>query len=420
MTEQTVNDCPSGTCPNTTEHSDGANEELFDERRLRGRMNRIQHKILVLSGKGGVGKSSVAVNLAMSLALAGKKVGLLDADMHGPSVPKLLGLEQHSPIIKGDVLLPVEFEDKLKVMSLGFLLRGRSQAVIWRGPRKTGAIKQFLKDVDWGDLDFLVIDLPPGTGDEPLSICQLIENPTGAVVVTTPQEIALADVRRSINFCRQLATPVIGVVENMSGFACPHCGETTDIFKSGAGEAMAAEMNVPFLGRIPLDSEITRSCDSGRPFVCHHAQSETAKAFVRVAKPILEMSSPTRAKNDNEIKAKENGLVKIAIPVADGRLAMHFGHCEEFALIDVDTEKKAIIGQETIVAPPHQPGLLPPWLAERGANVIIAGGMGARAKELFAQQGIEVLTGAPAEAPETIANAYLNRTLVTGENVCDH
>ena len=412
--------CPSAGCPSEAGQHGMTEKEALDERRLRGRMSRIKRKILVLSGKGGVGKSTVAVNLAMSLALAGKKVGLLDADIHGPSIPKLLGLERLGPTVMGDSLLPVVFEDRLKVMSLGFFLSGASEAVIWRGPMKMGMIRQFLRDVEWGDLDFLVIDLPPGTGDEPLSVCQLIENPDGAVVVTTPQEVALADVRRSIDFCRQLNTPVIGVVENMSGFICPHCGKNTDVFKSGAGEAMAAEMNVPFLGKVPIDPDITRSCDSGRPFVQHYAQSNTAIAFARIAKPILEMDGVASSASPREFKMKENGLMKIAIPVAEGKLAMHFGHCEEFALIDVDTEKKTIIGQEMIVPPPHEPGLLPPWLAERGAKVIIAGGMGARAQQLFAQQGIEVRIGAPADDLQAIVHAFLDGSLKTGPNVCDH
>ena len=420
MTEKTDTDCKGQGC-----HDSACGGQAQEDRRLRDRMSRIKNKILVLSGKGGVGKSSIAVNLAMSLALAGKKVGLLDADIHGPSVPKLLGLEGCQPLVKGDSFLPVEFDNKLQVMSLGFLLPSATDAVIWRGPLKMSALKQLLQDVIWGDLDFLVIDLPPGTGDEPLSICQLIEKPDGVVIVTTPQEISLADVRRSINFCRQMDVPVIGVVENMSGFVCPHCEKTTDIFLSGAGEQMAKEMGVPFLGKIPIDPEITRSCDAGRPYVQHYAQQETAKAIARVVRPVLEMDGARANKNaekqlTDEKESKKNGSMRIAIPVAEGRLAMHFGHCEQFALIDVDTEKKCIVGKETVAAPAHQPGLLPPWLAERGANVIIAGGMGSRAQQLFAQQNIEVLTGAPAETPEEIAETYLNGLLVRGENICDH
>jgi Mrp family chromosome partitioning ATPase len=250
-----------------------------DQTQIRQRMAQIKHKILVLSGKGGVGKSTVAVNLAISLSLAGKRTGLLDIDIHGPSVPKILNLEGESVIGSEEALVPVEMGTLLKVMSIGFFLTSRDDAVIWRGPRKYHAIKQFLRDVAWGDLDFLIIDSPPGTGDEPLAIAQLLEKADGAVVVTTPQEVALSDVRRGITFCRKLELPVLGVLENMSGFVCPTCGQRADIFKSGGGESMAAAMNVPFLGRIPIDPQIVEACDSGRPYVDAYRQSQAAQAF---------------------------------------------------------------------------------------------------------------------------------------------
>jgi ATP-binding protein involved in chromosome partitioning len=269
-------------------------EDLEERRALRSRLCRIAHKILVLSGKGGVGKSTVAVNLAVSLARAGKRVGLLDVDLHGPSIPKMLRLEDHTVQVENDSLVPVQLGD-LKVMSIGFLLRGRDEPVIWRGPMKMGVIRQFLKDVAWGDLDYLIIDSPPGTGDEPLSVCQLIEGADGAVVVTTPQDVATADVRRSIGFCRALKLPVLGVVENMSGFVCPSCGRTTEIFKAGGGEAMAKEMGVPFLGRIPLDPAVGDACDRGDPRGVHAALQETVKAFGRIVTPLLNLPRPSGA-----------------------------------------------------------------------------------------------------------------------------
>jgi Mrp family chromosome partitioning ATPase len=234
---------------------------------LRRALARISHKFIVLSGKGGVGKSTVAVNLAFSLAEKNRMTGLLDIDIHGPSVPKLLGIEDKKPSGTAEgKIFPVDYSAYLKVISIGFLLQKPDDAVIWRGPLKYGIIKQFLNDVEWGDLDYLVIDSPPGTGDEPLSVCQLIENPDGAVIVTTPQDVSVIDVRKSISFCRQLNIPVLGVIENMSGFICPHCGKDTAIFKIGGGEEMARDMGVPFLGRIPLDAGITRSGDGGMPF----------------------------------------------------------------------------------------------------------------------------------------------------------
>jgi ATP-binding protein involved in chromosome partitioning len=261
-------------------------EDLHERQALQRRMCQIQHKLLVLSGKGGVGKSTVAVNLAVWLALQGKRVGLLDIDIHGPSVPKLLGLEG-APVHGGEQSIePVRWRE-LAVMSIGFLLRDEREAVIWRGPRKMGVIKQFLSDVEWGELDYLVVDAPPGTGDEPLSVCQLLAGADGAVIVTTPQEVALSAVRKSITFCRQLELPVLGVVENMSGYVCPKCGERSDIFSSGGGERMAREMRVPFLGRIPIDPRLGQACDQGQPFMQGQADSPTGRELGKVFASLL-------------------------------------------------------------------------------------------------------------------------------------
>jgi len=283
--------CESGTSNARMARPGEKPNEIEAREALHNCLSRIKHKVVVLSGKGGVGKSTVAVNLAVSLVLAGKRVGLLDVDFHGPSVPKMLGLE--GTPIQGEMgrMVPVEL-DGLKVMSIGFLLRDQDDAVIWRGPMKMRAINQFLKDVEWGDLDYLIVDAPPGTGDEPLSVCQLIEDADGAVVVTTPQDVAVAAVRKSITFCRQLKLPVLGVIENMSGLACPHCNKLIGVFKSGGGERMAREMNVPFLGRIPVDPAIGETCDAGKPYISAHVGSETAKAFACVVRPILELSGP--------------------------------------------------------------------------------------------------------------------------------
>lgn len=248
--------------------SDAASKDEEEKRQLRENLGKIGHKIVVLSGKGGVGKSTVAVNLAVSLAEKGFSVGLLDVDIHGPSVPKLLGLEDKKLAFDASgAILPVEYKDRLKVISVGFMLQSADEAVIWRGPLKYSLIRQFLKDVYWGALNYLIIDSPPGTGDEPLSVCQLIENPDGAVIVCTPQDVAILDVRKSIRFCKSLNMPVIGVIENMSGFTCPHCGKDVMIFSgNGGGPQMALDMEVPFLGKIPLLPEISRTGDSGAPF----------------------------------------------------------------------------------------------------------------------------------------------------------
>lgn len=278
---------PTGCAHGHKECLDQKREQEIEEQMLAQRLERIRHKILVLSGKGGVGKSTVAVNLALALAREGQRVGLLDVDIHGPSIPKMLRLEGEQLQVENETLLPPQIGD-LKVMSIGFACR-LEDAVIWRGPLKMGVIKQFLKDVDWGELDYLIIDSPPGTGDEPLSVCQLIPNATGAVIVTTPQEVALADVRRSVSFCRQLRLPILGVVENMSGFVCPKCGEVVNIFKSGGGEKMAESMTIPFLGRIPLDSRVVQAADEGRSIIQALESSETAQAFGNIVQTLHSM-----------------------------------------------------------------------------------------------------------------------------------
>jgi Mrp family chromosome partitioning ATPase/NifU-like protein involved in Fe-S cluster formation/predicted Fe-Mo cluster-binding NifX family protein len=558
-----------------------------DDLVLQNRLRQIRRRLMVLSGKGGVGKSTVAVNLALALASQGHRVGLLDVDIHGPSIPKLLGLEGAQLGADANGIFPLAFSENLKVISIGFLLQKLEDAVIWRGPMKYNIIQQFLRDVNWGPLDYLVVDSPPGTGDEPLAIAQLIGQPARALIVTTPQALAVADVRRSITFCRQLALPVAGVVENMSGLNCPHCGQPIPLFSSGGGQRLAEEMQVPFLGRIPFEPQIVAGGDCGRPFVLHLAESQSAKMFAEIVRqiavaepegspggptgqssveepvavhgsdstnpvmesrgeggaiphgfspvafeharhpanlgaledfnghaqitgpcgdtmefwlrvrdeqvqavsfvtngcmashaagsmttrlaegqtitaarqltqqrvldalgelpadgqhcallaantlraacedylnrePHLSAAPSTQATDDINTSVKTSNIMRIAIPVTNGRLSPHFGHCERFALFDVDPQTRAIKQRQELEAPPHQPGLLPGWLAARGVQMVIVGGIGHRAVELFAQQGVRVLAGAPTEAAEAIVSAYLGGSLQLGQNVCDH
>ena len=262
-------------------------EEIKEKIAIQHNISGIKHKIIVLSGKGGVGKSTVATNIAIALSQKGKKVGLIDVDIHGPSIPKMLGLEGAKLRGTEEGMLPVDYSDSLKVMSIGFILRDQKDAIIWRAPLKHSLIRQFLRDVRWEGLDYLIVDSPPGTGDEPLSVVQLLENADGAVIVTTPQDVALTDVKKAITFCRQVNLPIIGVVENMSGFVCPYCGKTADIFKSGGGEKLASEMGVPFLGRIPIEPKIVESGDSGKPYLQYYRDSETSRAFDTTIQPIL-------------------------------------------------------------------------------------------------------------------------------------
>ena len=381
----------------------------IDEAILKDRLSKIKNKVVVLSGKGGVGKSTVASNIAMSLALKGYKTGLLDVDIHGPSIPTILGLEGERLQNNGISILPLDYSDNLKVVSIGFLLENNDEPVIWRGPAKMGFIKQMMSEVEWGELDYLIVDCPPGTGDEPLSVIQLLEDGTGAVIVTTPQKLAITDVKKSVKVCEKLETPIIGVVENMSGFICKECNKTIEIFKSGGGEKMAHDMNVPFLGKIPLDPDIVEAGDTGKPFLRFYSETETAKIMENIIQPIIDFK-----------REKENGKMKIAIPTAQGKLCQHFGHCEIFTFIEVDEETKTIISKEEIVPPEHVPGIMPPWVKEQGASLVLAGGMGGRAQDLFIEQGLKIIVGCPSEAPEKVAMDYLNGTLVTGANGCDH
>jgi ATP-binding protein involved in chromosome partitioning len=250
----------------------------------------VKHVIMVLSGKGGVGKSTVSVNLAYALSAHGKKVGLLDLDMHGPNIPKMLGLEEHKLQVMGDRIEPVHVTGNLSVMSMAFLLPDTSTPIIWRGPMKMAAIQQFLAEVNWGTLDYLVVDLPPGTGDEALTIAQLAPNVRGAVIVTTPQDVATLDARKSAKFIEKLGLPVIGVIENMSGMLCPHCGGEIDLFGKGGGKKIAEELNVPFLGSIPLDIEMRKAGDEGRPFIIRRGDSPTWKSVDKVMEELIRVT----------------------------------------------------------------------------------------------------------------------------------
>ncbi len=253
--------------------------------KIEEKMAAIRHKIVIMSGKGGVGKTTVAGGLTIALARAGKGVGILDTDIHGPNVSLMLGLEGQRLGGHEETIEPLVTGDGVKAVSMANLLPNADTPVIWRGPAKLHAIRQFLSDVSWGNLDYLVIDSPPGTGDEPLTIAQSVPGLDGAVIVTTPQDMALLDSRKCINFAHQVNMPVIGIVENMSGMTCPHCGGKIEPFKTGGGERAAKEMNVPFLGPIPMDPYVVESSDRGAPFF--EPGSETAKAFDAIVENIV-------------------------------------------------------------------------------------------------------------------------------------
>ncbi len=261
---------------------------LSEKERIAENLQHVRNRLLVFSGKGGVGKTTVAVNIAAGLALRGRKVGLLDADIHGPNVPKMLGIEDtRFQMSHSGKILPMVSATGVRVVSITMFTQTPDTPVVWRGPLKMRAIAQFLTDVDWGELDWLVIDSPPGTGDEPLSVAQLIPS-TAALVVTTPQAVALLDSRKAVIFAQLLKLKILGVVENMSGLVCPHCGKEIELFGQGGGARMARELLVPLLGQIPVDPSIIKDSDSGRPFVNEHPDSQAAKVMMKIVDRIIE------------------------------------------------------------------------------------------------------------------------------------
>jgi ATP-binding protein involved in chromosome partitioning len=264
-------------------------KEYYQElQMLKLKMSKIKHKIAVISGKGGVGKSLVTVNLAMAFAIHGyiNAVGILDADIHGPSVPKMLGMKGRQLQVGPPGAFPVIGPMGIKVMSMEFLLPSDESPVIWRGPLKMAVIRQFLSEIVWGNLEFLFIDLPPGTGDEPLSVIQLLPELDGVIIVTIPSEVSTDVVKKAVTFARQVGAPIIGIIENMSGFNCPKCGAENNIFGSGGGEKIAEEMSVSFLGKIPIDSRISEDSDKGMPFIVEHMDTPAAKAFKDIVKKV--------------------------------------------------------------------------------------------------------------------------------------
>lgn len=265
-----------------------ANPQAQRENEIKSALGRIKHKFIIMSGKGGVGKTSTSVNLSLALASLGYRVGIMDVDLHGPDVPRMLGLSGMLELNANRKLRPMPYSDKLSAVSIESLTPTKDDAIIWRGPVKFSAIQQFIGDVEWGDLDFLLIDAPPGTGDEPLTVAQTISD-AKAIIVTTPQEVSLADVRKSINFCKIVKMEIFGLVENMSGFACPHCQSVIDLFGSGGGEKTAIAMGIPFLGKIPFDQQMVTCGDAGVSYQKEHANSPVTEAFIGVARKMSEL-----------------------------------------------------------------------------------------------------------------------------------
>lgn len=397
-------------------------QHAIQDAEIRERLKHIKNKLIVMSGKGGVGKSSVAAYLSVALARRGYKVGLMDVDLHGPSIPRLLGLKGNiQPSPHSNKAIPINYLPNMYVISIEVLMgENKDMATIWRGPLKIGVIRQFISDMEWSDLDYLIIDSPPGTGDEPLTVAQTIPD-AKALIVTTPQEISLADVRKSIDFCRKVNMEIMGLIENMSGFQCPHCGKSIELFKAHGGQIMAQKEHLRLLASLPIEPEVVSKGDAGDLGGLSDDQLPFTREFNKMVEQIEKLSVteetvPMKVRKETQ----ETDMEKLifAIPVADGKLSSHFGHCEHFVLIE--TENGKIKGKTIHTPPAHEPGVLPKWLHEKGAGVVLAGGMGSRAQDLFTQNGIKVITGAPMDSPESLVNQYLSDALVAGDNVCDH
>jgi len=264
-----------------SEHAMAAQDQI-----IKDSLSLVKHKFLVMSGKGGVGKTSVAANLAMALSRKGARVGLMDVDLHGPDIPRILGLKGVLEVSVDGRITPKPYSENLEVISVGSMAGDPDKAVTWRGPLKLQVIRRFISDVHWGMLDYLIIDSPPGTGDEPLTVAQTIPD-AKAIIVTTPQEMSLGDVRRSINFCKTVKMDLFGLIENMSGFVCPHCGKSIDLFGTGGGFKTAMAMNIPFLGRIPLDAKMVQCADAGEAYLEKYPNTEASKAYNQIVAKIM-------------------------------------------------------------------------------------------------------------------------------------
>jgi Mrp family chromosome partitioning ATPase/predicted Fe-Mo cluster-binding NifX family protein len=403
-----MTECPTGADPKTCgadpqtcpgcDPAHHAEEKEKEERTLARALKRIRHKLLVMSGKGGVGKSSVAVALALTLARRGHRVGLMDVDLHGPNVLRMLGLTEPLDLMHAQFPLPPDLFDTLRVISIEVLMRNREMAVIWRGPLKHQLIRQFLTEVQWGELDYLVIDAPPGTGDEPMSVAQTIPD-AQALIVTTPQEISLADVRKSLNFCQKIQMGVLGLVENMSGMRCPHCGQAVPLFPAGGGEKTARAAKVPFLGSLPFDPRVVEAADQGKLLELKEEDS----LFFKALRPMVDYLLKTLPLTP--VPRQEPGVMKFAVPVEGDRLPEKFGANTAFVLLKV--KNGAVVEKDTAAMPPGEPGGLPEWLEDLGVTHLIVPDLGEKARKLLVRKDIEVVPGAAGAVPEDLVEKYL-------------
>jgi Mrp family chromosome partitioning ATPase/predicted Fe-Mo cluster-binding NifX family protein len=369
------------------------------DKKLREQLSKIRHKILVMSGKGGVGKSTVAVNIAVGLSLQDFMVGLLDVDLHGPNVPKMLGARDLKLSRKPDGRLgAIKYSPNLKFLSIEPLLPSEDTAIIWRGPIKHSAIRQFIGDIDWGELDYLVIDSPPGTGDEPLTVAKTIPD-AYALIVTTPQEVSLIDVKKAIRFCQKIKLRILGVVENMSGFICPHCGKPVDIFKKGGGQKLADELGIRFLGRIPIDPRIVDTGDAGKPLIATYSESVTAKAFEELVRNIIV------ATEEMKKDILEERFMRVAIPISTpSKIETDSEKFELFALYDIENNKILV---KDVVKKAENQGLID-FLKEQVVTHVLLFDPSKELADFLSQNEIKVLvTDTSTESPDNLIEEYL-------------
>ncbi len=370
------------------------------DKKIREQLSKIKHKIMVMSGKGGVGKSTVAVNVAIGLSLQDFMVGLLDVDLHGPSIPKMLGARELKLSRRPDGKMgAIKYSPNLKFLSIEPLLPSEDTAVIWRGPIKHSAIRQFIGDIYWGELDYLVIDAPPGTGDEPLSVAKTIPD-AYALLVTTPQEVSLIDVKKSIKFCQKIKMRILGIVENMSGFICPHCGKPIDLFKKGGGQKLADELGLRFLGRIPVDPRIVDTGDVGKPVIAAYPESVTAKAFEELVRNIIAATEEMRR------DVLEERFMRIAIPVGTPptKIEVDPAKFDLFAIYDVENGKVLV---KDVVKKPENQDILD-FLKEQVATHVILFDPPKELADYLSENEIRVLvTDSSQESPDALVDDYL-------------
>lgn len=370
-----------------------------EDKKVREQLSKIKYKILVMSGKGGVGKSTVAVNIAIGLSLQDFMVGLLDVDLHGPNVPKMLGARDLRLSRKPDGKIgAIKYSPNLKFLSIEPLLPSEDSAVIWRGPLKHSAIRQFIGDIDWGELDYLIIDAPPGTGDEPLTVAKTIPD-AYVVIVTTPQEVSLIDVKKSIRFCQKTKMRILGIVENMSGFICPYCGKPIDLFKKGGGERLAQEFGLRFLGRIPIDPRVVDTGDTGRPFIAAYPESPTAKAFEELIRKII--SATEEMKRD----ILEERFMRIAIPInTPSKIEIDPEKFDLFAIYDIENNKILV---KDVVKKVENQNLID-FLKEQVVTHVLLFDPPKNLADHLSQNEIRVLiTDTSTESPDNLIEEYL-------------